>query len=233
MKKGLKKFIAYTLIFCELFQATGVYALTKEETVYAKLNESGSVENISISEHLSDYTGRTINDKSELIDIKNLNGDEKYRLNGNDLVWETTGNDIYYEGTYKKDLPISLDVKYYLNGEEKDVNNILGEKGNIKIVLTYKKMNINGKAEKIYVPYAIVTTSILNNTNNKNIKVTNGKIINNGQSSVITAISSPGLYESLKINDLKDINKVEITYDTDDFEFFAFSFTLTQSLLPS
>jgi hypothetical protein len=79
-------------------------------------------------------------------------------------------------------------------------------------------MNINGKAEKIYVPYAIVTTSILNNTNNKNIKVTNGKIINNGQSSVITAISSPGLYESLKINDIKDMNKVEITYDTDDFE---------------
>ena len=223
MKKNFKKFIAYTLIFCELFQATGVYALTKEETVYAKSNESGSVESISISEHLFDYTGRTINDKSGLIDIKNLNGDEKYRLNGNELVWETTGNDIYYEGTYKKDLPISLDVKYYLNGEEKDVNNILGEKGNIKIVLTYKNniyknMNINGKAEKIYVPYAIVTTSILNNTNNKNIKVTNGKIINNGQSSVITAISSPGLYESLKINDLKDINKVEITYDTDDFE---------------
>ena len=58
-------------------------------------------------------------------------------------------------------------------------------------------MNINGTSEKIYVPYAIVTTTILNNTNNKNIKVTNGKIINNGQSSVITAISSPGLYDSL------------------------------------
>ena len=223
MKKILKKFIAYTLIFCELFQATGVYALTKEENVYAKLNESGNVESISISEHLFDYTGKTINDKSGLIDIKNLNGDEKYSQNGNELVWETTGNDIYYQGTYKKDLPISLDVKYYLNDEEKDVNDILGEKGNIKIVLTYKNniyknMNINGKIEKMYVPYAIVTTSILNNTDNKNIKVTNGKIINNGQSSVITAISSPGLYESLKINDLKDINKVEITYDTDNFE---------------
>lgn len=59
-------------------------------------------------------------------------------------------------------------------------------------------MNINGRTEKMYVPYAIITTSILNNADNKNIKVTNGKIIDNGVNSVITAISSPGLYESLK-----------------------------------
>ena len=223
MKKIFKRFIVLTIIISGLFQNTLVYALTKEENVYAKLDESGNVESVSITEHLFDYSGKTITDKSDLIDIKNLNGEEKYIQKGNEYIWETNGNDIYYQGTYKKDLPISLSVKYYLNGNEEKIDNILGKKGNIKIVLTYKnniykKVNINGKYEKMYVPYVIMTTSILNNSDNKNIKVTNGKIINNGQSSVITAISSPGLYESLKIDDLKDINKVEITYDTDNFE---------------
>ena len=39
MKTILKKIINYSLIFCMLFPATGVSALTKEENVYVKLNE--------------------------------------------------------------------------------------------------------------------------------------------------------------------------------------------------
>lgn len=235
MKKIFKKLLAYTLIFCELFQATGVYALTKDETVYAKLNETGELESASLTEHLYNYSGKTISDKTSLDSIKNINGNETFKQNNNNLVWETNGNDIYYQGTYTKDLPISLDVKYYLNGEEKNVNDILGKNGKIKIVLTYKNnsfknMNINGKTEKMYVPYAIITTSILNNTDNKNIMVTNGKIVDNGVNSVITAISSPGLYESLKIDDIKDINKVEITYDTSDFELNSIYSVATTSL---
>ena len=235
MKKIFKKLLAYTLIFCELFQATGVYALTKDETVYAKLNETGELESASVTEHLYNYSGKTIGDKTSLDSIKNINGNETFKQNDNNLVWETNGNDIYYQGTYTKNLPISLDVKYYLNGEEKNVNDILGKDGKIKIVLTYKNnsyknMNINGRTEKMYVPYAIITTSILNNADNKNIKVTNGKIIDNGVNSVITAISSPGLYESLKIDDIKDINKVEITYDTSNFELNSIYSVATTSL---
>ena len=235
MKKLLKKILAYTLIFGELFQTTGVYALTKEENVYAKLNATGDVNSISISEHLYDYKDNIIKDKTNLKDIKNINGNEKFTQNGNDLLWETNGNNIYYKGTYEKDLPISLNVKYYLDDKESNVNDILGKKGHIKIVLTYhnnssKNMNINGHIEKMYVPYAIVTTSILNNNDNKNIKITNGKIIDNGVSSVVMAISSPGLYESLKLNELKDINEVAISYDTDCFELNAIYSVATTSL---
>lgn len=235
MKNIFKKIVAYTLILSELFQVTGVYALSKEENVYIKLNEYGEKENITVSEHLYNFSEKTVNDKSKLLNIKNVNGNEKYTQNGNNLVWKTNGNDIYYQGKYEKELPISLSVKYYLNNEEKNIDDMLGKKGNIKIVLTYsntsyKNVTINGKQEKMYVPYAIVTTSILNNNENKNIKVTNGKIINNGKSSVITAISSPGLYESLKIDDLKDIDKVEITYDTDNFELSSIYSVATTNL---
>ena len=223
MKTILKKIINYSLIFCMLFPATGVSALTKEENVYVKLNENGEVQNTSITEHLYDFKGNKVSDRSQLNNIKSINGNEKYNQNGNDIVWETNGNDIYYQGSYSKDLPVNIIVKYYLDGKEKNVKEMLGKKGNIKIELEYenniyKNIKINGKKEKIYVPYAIITTTLLNNADNKNIKVTNGKVIDNGVSSIVTAISSPGLYESLKIDDLKNINKVEITYDTNSFE---------------
>lgn len=235
MNKIVKKIIAYILLICELFQTTGVYALTKEESVYVKLNEKGEVESTSVIEHLSNYNGNTINDKTILNNIKNINGNEKYSQEDNDLIWETNGSDIYYQGSYSKDLPVSLSVKYYLDGKEKNVNEMLGKKGNIKISLTYKNnaykmMNINGQNEKIYVPYGIVTSTIISNTDNKNIKVTNGKIIDNGIGSVVMAVSLPGLYETLKVNDLKDLNNVEITYDTDSFELSSIYSVATTNL---
>lgn len=223
MKKILKKLLAYILIACELFQVTGVYALTKDESIYIKLEEDGKVNNAIASEHLYNFSDKKVLDKTNLFDIKNLNDNSKFSQNDDKLVWETSGSDIYYQGTYKKDLPISIEVKYYLNGKEQKVDDILGKKGNIKIVLNYKnnykkKYNINGTLEDIYVPYMIITTSILNNVDNKNIKVTNGRVVDNGVSQVIIALSSPGLDESLNINDLKSMNKVEISYDTDNFE---------------
>ena len=221
MKKNIKKLSTCLLLICLLF-TTNVYATTKEESVYAKLESDGKVNNVVVSERLYNVTKDIVNDKTGLFDIKSLNGKD-FKQDGNNLVWETNGEDVYYQGTYKKKLPISVSVKYYLNGEEKNVNDIVGKKGKIKIVLNYKntyskKMKINGKKEDIYVPYMIVTTSILNNADNKNIEVTNGRIVDNGVSSIIIALSSPGLYESLKFEDLKDMDKVEISYETNNFE---------------
>ena len=237
MKTNVKKGLACLLVFNLLF-ITKVNATTKEESVYAKLDSNGSVNNVIVSERLYDITKDKINDKTELFDIKNLNGNNNFKQNGNNLVWETNGEDVYYQGTYKKDLPISVNVKYYLNGEEKNVNDILGKKGKIKIELKYnninfKKMKINGKEENIYVPYMIVTTSILNNADNKNIKVSNGRIVDNGVSSIIIALSSPGLYESLNFDNLKDMDKVEISYETNNFELNSIYSVATTDVIDS
>ena len=235
MKKLINKILLSVLVLCELFNTTTVYALTKDETVYAKLKENGEINSVSISEHLYNYKGQNISDKSILTNIKNINGIETFKQNGNSVTWNSNGNDIHYQGSYDKKLPVELTVKYYLNNEEKDINDIIGKKGRVKILITYKNslsrnMTINGKLEKIYVPYAIVTTTILNNNDSKNIKVTNGKVIDNGVSSVVMAISSPGLYDSLKLDDFKNINKVEISFDTDKFELNPIYSVATTSL---
>lgn len=217
--KILNKVISWSLIAGITFQATPVWALTKDETIYTKLNSDGSVSQYVVSEHISGEG----NDKSKLDDIKNVNGDEKYTKEDGDLVWENNGNDIYYQGTSEDELPISTSITYYLDGEEKNVKDMIGKEGNVRIVIHYEnKLRhyrfVNGKNETLYTPFVVATTSIIPNTDNKNIKVTNGKVIDNGISSIIIGLSSPGLYESLDIEELKNFDTVEISYDTKNFE---------------
>ena len=88
MKKVLKKLLAYILIACELFQVTGVYALTKDESIYVRLEEDGKVNNAIASEHLYNFSDKKVLDKTNLFDIKNLNDNSKFSQNDNKLIWE-------------------------------------------------------------------------------------------------------------------------------------------------
>jgi len=236
MKNSFKKLIAWSLIAGLTFQAMPVWALSKNETIYANTNSDGSIKSAVISEHLNDNGASTITDYSRLNDIENVNGYETYTEKNNSLVWETEGNDIYYEGTTNEELPISMSVKYYLDGEEMDVSDMLGKSGKVKIVLSYTNnlkqyVLINGHTEELYTPFVIATTSIVSNTENKNITVTNGRVIDNGVSSVIVALSSPGLYESLDISELKKLDNVVISYDTEDFELNSIYSVATPKIL--
>ena len=122
MKKILKKLIVCTLILSWFTTSLPVYALTKEESAYVKLDSEGNIKNVVVSEHLYDFNDGKTNDKSNLLDIKSLNENQTFKQNGNNISWKTEGNDIYYQGTYDKDLPVSMSVKYYLNGEEKNID---------------------------------------------------------------------------------------------------------------
>ena len=236
MKKIFSKLVTWSLVLSLTFEATPVWALSKDETIYAKLNSNGSTNSVTVSEHLNDNGSMEIIDRSHLNNINNINGDETYTKDGDKLVWEAKGNDIYYEGNTSENLPIEMNVKYYLNDEEMSVNDMLGKAGKVRIVLNYKnnKVNyvpVNGKIETLYTPFVVATTSLLSNTDNKNIKVTNGRVIDNGVTSVIVAISSPGLYESLNIEELKDLDKVEISYDTEYFELNSIYSVATSKIL--
>ena len=218
MKRKYKLNKKLILVLVLLISSFNVNALTKDETVYTKLKDNGEVDKITISEHLYDYSNDKVLDKSILEDIKGTKSEE-YIKNNNDIEWTTNNDNLYYTGTYNNNLPIELDVKYYLNNKEYKVDDILGKKGNIKIKLTYKNNNLKEiNNSNLYVPYLVITSTILNNDINKNIKVSNGKIIDNGINTVVLGLSSPGLYESLNYNKLKDLNTVEISYYTDKFE---------------
>ncbi len=223
MKNFIKRTMAIGVIAGLILEAFPVWALSKDETIYAKLDTDGDVSKVIVSEHLENTKEKETKDRTKLENIENVNGNEKHTLDNGKLIWESNGKDIYYQGITRDQLPVTLKIAYYLNGSKSTIANMLGKKGTVKIVLKYSNndkhtVNVNGKNETLYTPFVVATTTIIPNTTNKNIKVTNGKVITNGTNSVVVALSTPGLYESLEIDKLKEMDTVEITYDTDKFE---------------
>ena len=237
MKNFINKLMCLGVIFGLTFQAVPIWALEKDETIYAKLDNDGKPNQVIVSEHLKG-TDEKAYDKTKLENIQNINGDEKYTLDNGKLTWESNGKDIYYQGVTKEELPVTLNITYYLNGEKMNVSDMLGKKGTVKMVLKYTNndshsININGRYETLYTPFVVATTTIIPNTSNKNIDVTNGKVVNNGTSSVIVALTTPGLYESLKMDKLQNMDTAVITYDTDSFELNSIYAVATPKLLDS
>lgn len=223
-KKIMSKVIASSLVLAlGTINAVPVFAYSKDETVYTKANANGSSYQTIVSEHLKNSdNAELLKDMSTLLNIKNTNGDEEASQNGTSLEWKTSGNDIYYQGNTDKELPLDCTIKYELNGEEIAPNDLIGKSGNVKITIEYTNkeerfVNINGKNEKMYVPFVVMAGTMLDNTKMKNIEVTNGKVLDNGQKTVVVGLACPGLIESLGLED-EDLNKVEISFEATDFE---------------
>ena len=168
---------------------------------------------------------RIINDLSDLINVKNVNGDEEFSQSGNSLIWKADGADIYYQGESNKSLPIECSLKYELDGKAISPEELAGKSGKVKITIEYSNkdahlVNINGKDEILYTPFTIVLGTILDNTNFRNIEVSTGRVIDDGTKTFVIGIAFPGLKESLNLADDKiDIpNKIEITADSENFQ---------------
>ena len=168
-----------------------VMAYTKEETVYSKLDARGEVYQTIVSTHIKNTEeSQTLQDLSDLLELENTNGYETFQKDGNTVVWNANGNDIYYQGESKKEIPISCQISYELNGEEITKEDLVGKSGKVKITLNYTNheehtVNINGKNEVIYTPFLVMAGTILDNETNKNITISSGKVIDDGSKTVV------------------------------------------------
>ncbi len=201
---------------------------SKDETVYVLSSADGTVNKIIVSDWLKNPSGKdSIKDCSDLTDIMNVKGDEAFTEGAdNSLVWDAKGGDIYYTGTSDKELPVTMSVKYYLNGSEISPSELAGKSGRVRIRFDYrntlyKTVTIDGREEKINVPFAVLTGAMLDNSIFTNVEVTNGKLINDGDKTVVVGITLPGVQEALDIDreKLEIPDYFEITADSENFEF--------------
>ena len=200
--------------------------VSKDETVYVLAGADGTVQKIIVSDWLRNSLGNaTVSDRSELTDVENVKGDETYTMNGDNMrVWDAQGNDIYYQGNIEKELPVDLSVSYKLDGKPISAGDLVGKSGRVTIRFDYQNkqyetVEIDGKQEKIYVPFAMLTGVLLDDDVFTNVEVTNGKLINDGSRTVVIGIAFPGLQENLGIakDKLEIPDFVEITADANNF----------------
>ncbi len=201
--------------------------VTKQESVYVNAGADGSVTKVTVSDWLknSGAVSGGVKDRSQLSDIKNVKGEETFTQNGDALNWNTSGADIYYQGTTEKKLPVELSITYKLDGQEMNPEDMLGKSGKVEIHVSYKNKlkttkTVNGEKTQIYTPFVMVTGMILENDRFNNIKISDGKVINEGTNSIVVGLGVPGLSESLNLkkSQAKKLkSEFTVTADVTDF----------------
>lgn len=236
MKGNKMKKLNLAVLTVAMLSPLCVFANTKNETVYSKIDENGNVISTTVNEQIKNTKKLdTIEDYTELEDILNISSnDEITKLNKN-ITINALGKDVFYQGTSKKSLPIGINIKYYLDGKEESLDNILGKSGKIKIIIDFtnnEKHNalVNGKQETMYTPF-LVTMGTMLDSNAKNIKINNGKVVASGNKNMVVGISSPYLNRSLNINELSTLNTLTLSYETDNFKLPTMYFVATNKLL--
>ena len=200
---------------------------SKEETVYVIAGADGTPQKVIVSDWIKNpQKAKTIADKSDLKDIENTKGDETYTINEKKLVeWGADGNDIYYKGTSSRQLPVGVSIRYELDGAPIAPKDLGGKSGRLKMTFSYtnrqaEEVTINGKKEKIYVPFVMLTGMMLDNEKAGNVTVSNGKVINDGSRTYVAGFALPGMQASLGLDKdkIKLPDTVEVTADVRDFE---------------
>lgn len=207
---------------------SGVDDTTKDETVYIIADSKGASGKVIVEEWLKNRDGAdVIEDVSDLDDITNIKGDETFTKDGDKLTWQANGNDIYYEGTSTKQVPITETVTYFLDGKEIEPEELAGKSGEVTIRFDYEnheKTTIHqddGDVE-VYVPFTVMTGMIVSD-DFTNIQVTNGKVISDGKNNIVVGMAMPGLHESLQKEDgdfdseIEFPDYVEVTADVENF----------------
>ena len=201
----------------------------KEETVYVVSDNTGKADTVIVSDWLKNPEGAdTLEDASDLKDIKNVKGKEKYEEKDGKLVWNAKGNDIYYQGSTEKELPVEQTITYYLDGEKMDPEDIAGKSGKVTIRFDYKNnqrttVKVDGKEHSVYVPFTVLTGMVLDDSYS-NVEVKNGKVISDGDKQMVAGVAMPGLKSSLQVKssdfagDVEIPEYVEVTADVEDFK---------------
>lgn len=206
----------------------------KEETVYIVADANGLPKKVIVSDWLKN-SGKDakLTDVSELTDIENIKGNETFTKNGNECVWDANGADISYQGRTDKELPVDVKVTYILDGKVMTPEEIKGRSGHVTIRFNYdnkvyREVMIDGKKEKMTVPFMMLTGVILDDDRFTNISAANAKLINDGSRTVVIGFALPGLQENLAIDrskfELPD--SLEIEADVTDF---SLSMTVTMA----
>ena len=198
---------------------------TKDETVYVLAGADGSVKKVIVSDWLSNAMGTAeLADTSELTGIERVSGDDAAAYDVGTGSWHTRGGDVYYQGTTDKELPVVLSVSYQLDGQPISAEELEGKSGCVTIRFDYENrqyemMEVNGRREKIYVPFVALTGLILDNDSFTNVEAANGRIINDGDRTIVAGIAFPGMRESLGLDSdrLEIPDHFEVTADASDF----------------
>ena len=206
--------------------AAGSSSFTKSETVYAVMNDDGSISSTTVSEHVYSASGLSnVTDKSSLTNIQNTESDAAFTQNGDEIVWNTDDTDVYYKGDTDRSLPISAKITYAMDGQEAALEDLIGKSGHLTVTIALTNsetdtITVNG-AERTIVTPLITAVGVIFGEDASNVTAEHGIIESAAKSSVAAFVTLPGVKDSLsgllpdEVDSIEDYLQDTITVEAD------------------
>ena len=176
----------------------------KDESVYVKADAAGRPTEKTVEVVLKKIEGTDpIEDRSNLREIKNTEGNEEYTEAGEGrYLWQNNGEDIHYKGKSDEALPVNVRITYYLEGQEVSAEQIAGKTGKVKIRFDYENSTD--------VPFMVLSAAMLPADVFSDVEVTNGRLMDLGDQKAVIGFAFPGLMDTLKLVDYEPTEEIEL-----------------------
>ena len=147
------------------------------------------------------------------------------------VISDAEGNIKELSGCEESDIPVSVKISYYLNGNRIKPEDLAGKSGKVTIRFDYDNhvktnISINGKTEEITVPITMMSGMVLDKEKFSNVTVNSGKVTDDGSRFFVVGLAVPGFKDAIdpdssndNIKEIEDklTDYVEITADVEDF----------------
>lgn len=200
--------------------------LEKDETVYVVLENDGSVRSQTVSAHLHKEGGLAgVTDRSGLTDIENTQDSSTFTRNGENLVWDTDNEDLYYKGESSKTAPVTAEIIYSLDGKQAPLEELLGQSGRLKITVALTnnetgEITIDGKKHAVATPFITMVGAILDE-GWENVEAPHGMVKSIGTKQAAGFVCLPGVRECIEgllpedMEDIEDYLQDQVVLEAD------------------
>lgn len=180
----------------------------KQDEILVETDASGNITkktaNVTIT---ASDSSSPIRDKSVLSDIINVSGNEGFSKDENGtVIWDNTGNDINYTGSFTEELPFSMTIDYYLNGQKIEAEDLAGQSGHVEVIYSFENraqidVEVDGDTISTYVPFLAVTTISLPMDDFTNVESLDGGLVVEefGDTNFMLGVATPGVSEALNL----------------------------------
>lgn len=210
-------------------------SVKKTEVVYVTMDGNGSFQKAVVSDWLhTDRPNVRVEDISTLTNIENVKSEILPVFEEGKVVWNMDSTDLYYSGESDQQPPVSVSIRYFLNGVEYSAADIAGKSGTVTMKIsmqnnktaTIKDSRTGESMFEVSLPILVAGLAILPEDDFTNITTEGVTCIGDGSKQIAVTIGMPGFSESLgldaldfeELEDLKMTGDSTITVTTDHFK---------------
>lgn len=183
---------------------------TKNENIYVRLRQDGSVDGTYVVNSFQVTKEGEITDYGDYSTVRNLTNTEKIETDKREHTFFAEEGKFYYQGDITNAiLPWKFDITYFLDGDEAEEEELAGAEGDLEIHMKIQK-NPALMDETFFKGYLLQTSFTLDPELCDNIQAEGAVVSDAGSNENITYIMNPGAEAEIVI-------KAEVTdFEMDD-----------------